>query len=275
MTSGRRRLAVAAVMLLAAVAAAAFLTLRGDEPVAVERPDAVQRPSERAPRAALPSAAKPAFAIPQPKLLRDKDSVSRWSPVIRRTTAFATPGPEAPVVGRLETQTPEETTNLVLVLDSTTTPAGEVWAKVRLPVLPNNTVGWIPRRALGGYTVVATHLVIDRARLRATLYSKGRSVFSAPVGIGQTRWPTPGGKFYIRNKLTQYANPFYGPLAFGTSARSAVLTDWPAGGFVGIHGTNQPDLIPGRISHGCVRMRNGDILRLAPIMPIGTPLTVL
>jgi hypothetical protein len=26
--------------------------------------------------------------------------------------------------------------------------------------------------------------------------------------------------------------------AFGTSARSVVLTDWPDGGFIGIHGTN-------------------------------------
>ncbi len=66
----------------------------------------------------------------------------------------------------------------------------------------------------------------------------------------------------------------YGPVAFGTSARSAVLTDWPAGGFVGIHGTNRPALIPGRISHGCIRLRNDDILRLDRLMPPGTPLTI-
>ncbi len=48
--------------------------------------------------------------------------------------------------------------------------------------------------------------------------------------------------------------PVYGPLAFGTSARSAVLTDWPGGGFIGIHGTNEPELLPGRVSHGCVRL---------------------
>jgi lipoprotein-anchoring transpeptidase ErfK/SrfK len=69
-------------------------------------------------------------------------------------------------------------------------------------------------------------------------------------------------------------SPFYGPVAFGTSARSRVLTDWPAGGFIGIHGTDQPEQIPGRISHGCIRMRNTDILRLARLMPIGTPLTI-
>jgi lipoprotein-anchoring transpeptidase ErfK/SrfK len=60
----------------------------------------------------------------------------------------------------------------------------------------------------------------------------------------------------------------------GTNARSAVLTDWPGGGFIGIHGTDRPDLVPGRISHGCIRLRNGDILRLDRLMPVGTPVTI-
>jgi lipoprotein-anchoring transpeptidase ErfK/SrfK len=145
---------------------------------------------------------------------------------------------------------------------------------VRLPVLPNNTTGWVQRRALGGYGVVHTRLIVDRARLRATLVRDGRPVFRAPVGVGRPGWPTPAGSFYIRNRLTSYRSPMYGPLAFGTSARSAVLTDWPAGGFVGIHGTDQPELLPGRVSHGCVRMRNADIVRLGRLMPVGTPLTI-
>ena len=40
------------------------------------------------------------------------------------------------------------------------------------------------------------------------------------------------------------------------------MTDWPGGGIVGIHGTSQPGLIPGKISHGCVRLKNADILKL-------------
>ena len=63
-------------------------------------------------------------------------------------------------------------------------------------------------------------------------------------------------------------------MAFGTSARSSVLTEWPDGGFVGIHGTDAPQLIPGRVSHGCIRLRNPDILRLARLMPVGTPVTI-
>jgi len=71
-----------------------------------------------------------------------------------------------------------------------------------------------------------------------------------------------------------FGDPLYGPVAFGTSARSAVLTDWPDGGFVGIHGTNEPALIPGHISHGCVRLRNQDIVALSRLMPVGTPVTI-
>jgi lipoprotein-anchoring transpeptidase ErfK/SrfK len=128
---------------------------------------------------------------------------------------------------------------------------------------------------LGGYRFLHTHLVIDQSRLTATLYRDRRPIFSAPIVVGRPDWPTPRGEFYVRDRLNGFGNPFYGPIAFGTSARSAVLTDWPAGGFIGIHGTDQPDLIPGRISHGCIRMRNADILRLARLMPIGTPLTVV
>jgi lipoprotein-anchoring transpeptidase ErfK/SrfK len=66
----------------------------------------------------------------------------------------------------------------------------------------------------------------------------------------------------------------YGPLAFGTSAYSPKLTDWPGGGAVGIHGTNEPQRVPGLPSHGCIRLRNKDILRLGRLMPVGTPVLV-
>ncbi|OLD99796.1 MAG: hypothetical protein AUG91_05870 [Actinobacteria bacterium 13_1_20CM_4_69_9] len=115
---------------------------------------------------------------------------------------------------------------------------------------------------------------IRTPQLQATLYRNDDEIFSAPIGAGQGRWPTPAGEFYVRERTRGFGNPFYGPVAFGLNARSRVLTDWPGGGFVGIHGTNEPDLIPGRISHGCIRMRNDAILRLARLMPLGTPVTI-
>ncbi len=163
---------------------------------------------------------------------------------------------------------------MVTVLRARTGPDSGVWVEVRLPVLPNGSVGWVSRSSLGGYQAVSTHLIIDRERLQATLLRAGVRIFSEPVGIGAPGSPTPEGEFTVRSRLTRYASPFYGPVAFGTTARSAVLTDWPDGGYIGIHGTNAPQLLPGRVSHGCIRLRNSDIVRLAALMPVGTPVTI-
>ena len=108
-----------------------------------------------------------------------------------------------------------------------------------------------------------------------TLTRDGRVIFRARIGVGRPESPTPAGRFYIRDKLTGFGpGTIYGPLAFGTSARSAVLTDWPQDGVIGIHGTSEPELLPGHVSHGCIRLRNADIVRLAKLLPIGTPLTI-
>jgi len=121
---------------------------------------------------------------------------------------------------------------------------------------------------------VRTALVVDRKRMRATLYRSGERVWRAAVGVGAPGMHTPAGRFYVRERLkVRRRGSLYGPLAFGTSAYSK-LSDWPGGGVVGIHGTNRPDLIPGRPSHGCVRVRNRAIKRLARLMPIGTPVRI-
>jgi hypothetical protein len=221
----------------------------------------------------LPHPERPAFVVGKPVRLSRGESRARFAPVVEAVVARREPAASAAPIAELSRETPEGTANIVLVLGARTRADGQ-WIRVRLPVLPNGEIGWVPRRVLGGYRFVHTRLVVERERFTATLFSNGRAVFRAPVGVGRPQWPTPTGEFYIRDKLRGFGNPFYGPIAYGTSARSAVLTDWPGGGFVGIHGTNEPELIPGRISHGCIRMRNRDILRLSRLMPVGTPLTI-
>ncbi len=215
---------------------------------------------------------------PRPKperfiLSSEKGHIYRYAFILRKGVARSAPRRTAAVVGALGRWTPEGTTNLVLTLDGRRTRRG-VWIRVRLATLPNGRTGWVPRKMLSDWKEVRTRLIVDQRRLTATLYRRGKVVFRAPVGVGQPHWPTPRGEFYIRNQLYGFGNPVYGPIAFGTSARSAVLTDWPGGGFIGLHGTNEPRRVPGRISHGCIRMKNGHILRLAGLMPVGTPLTV-
>ena len=161
-----------------------------------------------------------------------------------------------------------------LVLRSWSDSKGHAWLQIRIPMRPNGRVGWVRSSALGPLYHVRTQLVVDKSKHRATLYERGRQVWGAPVGIGKPRTPTPTGRFWIREKFrTSDPGGLYGPVAFGTSDYS-VLTDWPGGGVIGIHGTNEPGLIPGAPSHGCIRVRNGAVRQLWRLMPIGTPLLI-
>jgi hypothetical protein len=202
------------------------------------------------------------------------DKIGRWAFVLKRAVVRSRPSAGARRVATLSTVTTDDTQNLVLVLDGIDLSARQTWYHVRLPILPNNSMGWVKRGYLSQLHTVHTHLYVNRRSFTATLQRDGVPIFKTSVGVGKPYWPTPRGEFYIRDELTNFGDPFYGPIAFGTSARSAVLTDWPGGGFVGVHGTNEPGILPGQVSHGCIRMRNPSILKLAQLMPVGTPLTI-
>ena len=131
------------------------------------------------------------------------------------------------------------------------------------------------RSDLGTFVTVRTLLRVDRRALRATLYERGRRIWSSRIAVGRPDTPTPAGRFWIRSRLKGLGDgTVYGPWAFGTAAYSN-LSDWPGGGVVGIHGTNRPELIPGRPSHGCIRVPNPAIRRLARILPVGTPVHIV
>jgi hypothetical protein len=209
------------------------------------------------------------------RILSNERTLSRWAFIIRPVTARRKPSGRARRMKRMRTYTNDGTPELALVLRELTKPNGAVWLKIRLPMRPNNHTGWVPRRAMGRLRTVRTFLLIRRRSFRATLYRRGRRVWSARLGVGKAGTSTPRGDFYVRERLVPASgNGIYGVFAFGTSAYSGTLTDWPGGGVVGIHGTNQPELIPGRISHGCIRVRNGPMRRLRKLMPLGTPIEI-
>ncbi|MGI8593075.1 MAG: L,D-transpeptidase, partial [Solirubrobacteraceae bacterium] len=209
------------------------------------------------------------------RVLSDERRDSRWAYVEETVLARARPNDRAAPVRRLTPWTGDDTPELVLLLEERTDARDRTWVRVRLPMRPANRTGWVRRARLGKDNRVATKLVVDRRALRATLYRDGRTVWTSPVGIGKPGWPTPPGRFYIRERLVP-SDPtgIYGVLAFGTSAYAPYATDWPGGGVVGVHGTNQPELIPGRPSHGCIRVPNSRIRRLGQLMTLGTPLQI-
>jgi lipoprotein-anchoring transpeptidase ErfK/SrfK len=123
--------------------------------------------------------------------------------------------------------------------------------------------------------LVHTRIVVDLSDRTVTLYRYGRRVFGTRAAVGKSETPTPVGRFYVNQRLLS-GDPGgpYGPEAIGLSAYSPVLKNWPQGGPVAIHGTNQPWLIGSAASNGCLRVPNAMIVRLFRATLAGTPVVI-
>ena len=150
------------------------------------------------------------------------------------------------------------------------------WEHVYLPLRPDGATGWIKDKdvslAWDPYSLQAR-----LARHQLTVSKQGRVVARYPAAVGRSVLPTPTGRYYLVELLKQ-PNPRgpYGPYAFGTLAFSKVLYHIGAGPRqIGIHGTDEQGSIGNSVSHGCIRLRNGDITKLAHELPLGTPVTIV
>ena len=223
---------------------------------------------------ALPASASAGAQSTGSVRLSDGRTFAHWAHPEQRAPVRRLPSETSRRVARIHYLTEDGFPEVYPVLRRFTDRDGRTWLRIRIPMRPNGRTGWVRDSALGPLNRVRTRLVVDRARLRATLYRSGRRIWRSPIGVGQARTPTPRGDFWVREKF-RVADPggLYGPWAFGTGAYSR-LSDWPGGGVIGIHGTNEPQLIPGRPSHGCIRVPNRAISRLYRLMPVGTPMQV-
>jgi hypothetical protein len=205
--------------------------------------------------------------------LSEERTVTHWSYVEVPVSVRRQPRLGANRVARLRPWTFHGRPETVMVL-GWESKKGRTWMRVRYPGLGSRR-GWLPASALSRPRINRNHVVLDRGRLELRLLRGGRTVFRTGVGVGAFGSPTPAGRYYIRERIVPSGpGTVYGALAFGTSAYSPYRTDWPGGGQVGIHGTNQPSLIPGRISNGCVRLPDSRVLELGRMLRIGTPLLI-
>jgi lipoprotein-anchoring transpeptidase ErfK/SrfK len=152
---------------------------------------------------------------------------------------------------------------------------GAGWELVYLPIRPNGATGWIRDAAVD--------LSLDPFRVTVSLHAHlltvtrdGRIVRRERAAVGRSVLPTPTGRYYIAELMRQ-PDPRgpYGPYAFGLSAHSNVLYSFGGGaGEIGIHGTNEPGVLGTDVSHGCIRISNAGITRLAAMLPLGTPVEI-
>lgn len=98
----------------------------------------------------------------------------------------------------------------------------------------------------------------------------GDVIATFPVAVGAAASPSPVGEFQI---VSRVSNPtYYHPGTVIPSGKdNPVGTRWlglSLKGY-GIHGTNAPKSVGRAASHGCIRLRNGDMERLFSMLRVG------
>ncbi|HEY4826494.1 MAG TPA: L,D-transpeptidase [Solirubrobacteraceae bacterium] len=226
--------------------------------------------------AAASGAAPTARASPVTQLLSNESTFTRWAYVNEIAAIHRQPDASSAALTHLHWNTEDGYPEVYLLLRAVWDAQGQEWIDLRIPGRPNGRTGWVPRGSLGAFHLTHQLIVVNREKLQMYFYLDGRLRWSAPVGVGAPSTPTPAGRFWIRERFKiDDPSSGYWPYAFGTSDYST-LTDWPGGGVVGIHGPYYaPQLIPGRISHGCIRLGVADDEWLAEHLDVGTPLHVI
>jgi lipoprotein-anchoring transpeptidase ErfK/SrfK len=191
------------------------------------------------------------------------------SPTTASLAVFAHPGDAAPSMG-LPDRTPLGSARVLLVQD-----ARGPWLQVLLPSRPNGARGWVRRQDVQ-LTTTTWLVVVDRAAHLLTATRDGKVIASGPVATGAPGTPTPAGTFFVTDVLAVPSDqPFYGPKALGLSGYSPTLSSFEGGDAqVALHGTDHPELLGRSVSHGCIRLGNELVTKLAQVLPLGTPVVV-
>ncbi len=209
-----------------------------------------------------PTKAKPAFV---PAMV----AVAHYSSL----PVYASPG--GPLTRQLPNPDPTNYNQpqVLLVLRS-----DGAWQQVSLPIAPNGQTGWVKTSQV---TLEQNDYRVDilRSAHQLRVYRAGVLQKTYPIAVGTADTPTPGGTYFIK-VLLKPPNPNgdYGPYAYGLSGYSNVLTNFDGGtGVIGIHGTDQPQVIGHDASHGCIRLSNADVTDLHNRfdLKLGTPVRIL
>jgi lipoprotein-anchoring transpeptidase ErfK/SrfK len=150
--------------------------------------------------------------------------------------------------------------------------------EVRLPTRPNGSTTWI-RQAVVKLSRTPYRIVVKLGTRHILLYRDGILILDAPAGVGTVADPTPTGHFFVAF-FAKAPSPGWGPFVLVTSAHSNAITDWEESGdaLIAIHGPLGDDAEIGshgaRISHGCIRLHDEDLVQLR-VVPDGSPVDIV
>ena len=178
--------------------------------------------------------------------------------------------PAGPVTRSLPSPQPSGSPQVFVVIS-----IRQPWLKVYLPTRPNGSKGWI-RNDQVRLSQHRYRIVVELNAHRISVYQGALVIDHEKIAVGRRSTPTPGGRYYTKElfRPPDPAGP-YGPYAYGLSGFSNVLKEFGGGdGVIGIHGTSQPELLGTDVSHGCIRMSNSGISKLAATLPLGVPVDI-
>lgn len=119
-------------------------------------------------------------------------------------------------------------------------------------------------------------LIVDLSDRRLYWYIGQQLHRSYPIAIGQEGWETPLGIFHVlyKRENPSWRHPILRDTVIPPGPDNPLGAAW-IGFFVngqqhiGFHGTPQEELLGQAVSHGCIRMRNPDILELYQAVELG------
>ena len=202
------------------------------------------------------------------------ESSARWRSVVGLYTYLDIFGsPDAPFPRyKVGTRNPWGQPIRFLVTRSATDVDGRRWLHVLLGVQPNGSSGWV---RMNGVRLVPDRdrIVVDMSTRVLQQFHEGHLVHRFQIGIGATSTPTTPGLFFVWAKMPAVPTGPYGSFVLGLSGFSRVLTYWPGGGRMAIHGTDNPWDRGHQVSSGCVRVYNPQMDQLRDV-PMGTPVLI-
>jgi hypothetical protein len=159
------------------------------------------------------------------------------------------------------------------VLSGQQAPDGSVWYAVLLGIQPNGSRGWVSAEDV---TLAPSddRIIVDMSARILRHFHDGRLRHRFVIGIGKPSTPTTPGRFFVWAKLQPSdASGAYGSYLLGLSGFSEVLTNWPGGGRMAVHGTDDPTDRGGEVSFGCIRVFNPQMNKLRGV-PMGTTVVI-
>lgn len=139
----------------------------------------------------------------------------------------------------------------------------------------------------GGSATVNVQVTVDIKTEMVSVLADGKLVAVYPVTVGSQHTESPVGEWKVRGfeKMPRFR---YDVSMLEKGERSSDFKVLPSGPNspvgvlwialnkkgIGLHGTSEPDSIGRSVSHGCIRLANWDVARLARKLKIGVPVLI-